>query len=75
MTRRSRISTTQRINLVQRRRTRDGTLYSEQPVPLDIRRFSGAGEGAGIPVAPGITDFSWLSPEIGWMDPDVGWLT
>jgi hypothetical protein len=71
MTRRSFLQPSQRIDLVQRRRTREAALYSEQPVPIDIRRLPGAGEGAGY---IGITDFSWLSPEISWMDPEVSWL-
>lgn len=70
MSRRSYLNASQRIDLVQRRRTREAVQYSEQPVPLDIRRLPGAGSGNG----PAVTDFSWLSPEIGWMDPDWSWL-
>lgn len=69
MSRRSALTVSQRIDLVQRRRTREGVQYSEQPVPLNIKRLPGAGDGGS-----GITDFSWLSPEIGWMDPEVSWL-
>lgn len=70
MTRRSSLSSSQRIDLVQRRRTRGDNMYSEQPVPLDIRRLPGTGDGGGA----GITDFSWLSPEIGWMDATLSWI-
>lgn len=72
MTRRSYLLSKQRIDLVQRRRSRSATLFSEQPVPIDIRRLSGAGEGAGQAAAAAA--FSWLSPVIGWMDDEMSWL-
>jgi hypothetical protein len=71
MTRRTSLSPTQQVDLVQRRRTREAGMYSEQPVPLDVLRLPGTGEGSGF---VGIANYSWLSPDIGWMDPEAGWL-
>lgn len=73
MTRRSRMTTSQRIDLGQRRRTRGAEMYGEQPTPLDVRKYPGGGEGGSWdPGWP--TDVSWLSPEIGWLDPNWSWL-
>ena len=69
MTRRTALTQAQRIDMVQRRRSRGDLMYSEQPVPIDVRRLPGAGEGG----SDGITDFSWLSSEISWLDPNVSW--
>jgi hypothetical protein len=73
MSRRSRITTSERIDLAQRRRTRTTGIWSEQPVPIQTAGLPGAGEGGSWdPAWP--TDFSWLSPDISWVDPDWSWL-
>lgn len=72
MTRRPALSPSDQIDLIQRRRTRESARYSEQPVPIDIRRLPGTGEGGTYLPRP---DRSWLSPVIGWMDPGSSWLT
>ena len=72
MTRRPALTPSDQIDLVQRRRTREVARYSEQPVPADIRRLPGAGEGAAY--VPGIAAVSWLSPDASWTDPRASWL-
>ena len=71
MSRRSYLLSNQRIDLVQRRRSREATLYSEQPIPLNIKRLPGAGEGDGGAVV--VTDLSWMSPDISWTDSGWSW--
>jgi hypothetical protein len=77
MSRRSRISPAQRIDLAQRRRTRTTGLWSEQPTPIQVGALPGGAEGGswdpGWP-EPNIGCSSWLSPRIGWMDPKASWL-
>jgi hypothetical protein len=81
MSRRSRITGSQRVDLAQRRRTRSTGLFSEQPVPLQAARLPGGGEGGSWdpgwpePPAPPSGCSSWLSPRIGWLDPKASWLT
>ena len=72
MTRRSYLLSSQRIDLVQRRRARSAVLVSEQPTPVDIRRLSGTGPdpGQGAVLAPR----TWLAPGVGWLDSEVSWL-
>jgi hypothetical protein len=72
MTRRSQLTSRQRIDLAQRRRTRGNDMYSEQPTPLNVQRLPGGGAGNWDPAWP--TDSSWLSPATSWMDPGMGWL-
>jgi len=76
MTRRSPLNPSQRIDLVQRRRTREGTMYSESPIPMNIKGLPGTGDGGGgtVILTPGITDMSWLSSEISWLDSEASWL-
>jgi hypothetical protein len=75
MTRRSRITDSQRIDLAQRRRTRGNDMYSEQPIALDVRRLSGGGEGGGAgPIETVAVNSSWLSPDASWTDPRLSWL-
>jgi hypothetical protein len=76
MSRRSQITSSQRIDLIQRRRTRDLPMYSESPIALNVHRLPGGGSGGGTEgEAPVIIDMSWLSPDIGWMDPMRSWLS
>lgn len=73
VSRRTPLTTGQRVDLNQRRRTRDARAYSEQPTPLNTRRLPNAGEGGSWdPAWP--TDVSWLSADVSWMDPDWSWL-
>ena len=72
MSRRSQLTSRQRIDLAQRRRTRGTDMYSEQPIALDVRRLPGGGAGNWDPAWP--TDTSWLSTTTGWMDPGWAWL-
>lgn len=72
MTRRSKMIPSQRIDLVQRRRARDSDRFSEQPVPVDIRRLSGAGEG--YTEIDDSFDATWLSPDLTWLDPRATWV-
>jgi hypothetical protein len=72
MTRRSKMIPSQRIDLVQRRRTRDGDRYSEQPVPVTTQKFSGGGEGYTENGA--VFDATWLSPDLTWIDERATWV-
>jgi hypothetical protein len=76
VSRRSRITTSERIDLAHRRRTRTTGIFSEQPVPVNILGLPGAGGGGWDPAwpEPNVGCSSWLSPRIGWMDPKASWL-
>jgi hypothetical protein len=80
MSRRSRITTSERIDLAQRRRTRTAGIWSEQPVPIRLGGLPGTAEGGTWdpgwpePLPPTGGCSSWLSPRIGWMDPKASWL-
>lgn len=72
MSRRSYLSSIPKVDLAQRRRTREAVQYSEQPIPVNIHRLPGAGEGTGGAVVT--LDTSWLSPDYSWTDAGWSWL-